>query len=307
MLQGARGSLSQDLVALWVDEYGPALSLMRRIFPPGLMRYLNVRQQPPPTPLPATPSQPQQVTQHQCLHMVTTVAITEQWPCRFQASLSWRIMASSLSLTTATIMARSFPVHSESTMCRIGLFCMVRHHSFCISASPRLRRESEDDEPHSSQLKLDWHLLELEYQHVSARDRLPWPLQSYRPPRQMSPLYPPPRDPQPSPPSLATLCRHSQPSAPYLKPMLQGSSSSSSSKLGGQVMLSLLHKTQVRRVAPTIAACHSQLACSIASVGKNPTTCVRGKQAVHRHVWGVAGGGRSPPACTRHGNRQAET
>ena len=62
MLQGARGSLSQDLVALWVDEYGPALSLMRRIFPPGLMRYLNVKQQGPAHPLQvATPSHPQQV------------------------------------------------------------------------------------------------------------------------------------------------------------------------------------------------------------------------------------------------------
>lgn len=62
MLQGARGSLSQDLVALWVDEYGPALSLMRRIFPPGLMRYLNVKQPAPATPLLPNPSQPQQVS-----------------------------------------------------------------------------------------------------------------------------------------------------------------------------------------------------------------------------------------------------
>ena len=61
MLQGARGTLSQDLVALWVDEYGPALALMRRIFPPGLMRYLNVKQQAPVSPLAHNPSQPQQV------------------------------------------------------------------------------------------------------------------------------------------------------------------------------------------------------------------------------------------------------
>lgn len=61
MLQGPRGSLSQDLVALWVDEFGPALSLMRRIFPPGLMRYLNVKQQAPINPPLPTPKQPQQV------------------------------------------------------------------------------------------------------------------------------------------------------------------------------------------------------------------------------------------------------
>ena len=61
VLQGARGSLSQDLVALWVDEYGPALSLLRRIFPPGLMRYLNVKKQAPPSPVLVNPSQPHQV------------------------------------------------------------------------------------------------------------------------------------------------------------------------------------------------------------------------------------------------------
>ena len=61
MLQGSRGSLSQDLVALWVDEFGPALSLMRRIFPPGLMRYLNMKQQAPTNPPLPTPKQPQQV------------------------------------------------------------------------------------------------------------------------------------------------------------------------------------------------------------------------------------------------------
>jgi len=60
-VQGARGRLSQDLVALWVDEYGPALALMRRIFPPGLMRYLNVKKPAPVTPHLVNPSQPLQV------------------------------------------------------------------------------------------------------------------------------------------------------------------------------------------------------------------------------------------------------
>ncbi|KAL0040215.1 hypothetical protein WJX77_000548 [Trebouxia sp. C0004] len=54
---GARGRLSQDLVALWVDEYGPALALMRRIFPPGLMRYLSVKKPVPVTPHLVNPSQ----------------------------------------------------------------------------------------------------------------------------------------------------------------------------------------------------------------------------------------------------------
>ena len=42
-MQDARAKLSQDLVALWADEFGAALVLLRRIFPPGLMRFLNIR------------------------------------------------------------------------------------------------------------------------------------------------------------------------------------------------------------------------------------------------------------------------
>ena len=42
MLQGGpRAKLSRDLVALWADDHPPALDLLRRIFPPGLMRFLN--------------------------------------------------------------------------------------------------------------------------------------------------------------------------------------------------------------------------------------------------------------------------
>ncbi|KAK2077974.1 hypothetical protein QBZ16_003842 [Prototheca wickerhamii] len=35
--------LSREMVALWCDEYAPALSLLRRVFPPGLVRFLNQR------------------------------------------------------------------------------------------------------------------------------------------------------------------------------------------------------------------------------------------------------------------------
>lgn len=56
-LQGARAQLSRDLVALWADEYGPALELLRHALPPGLMRYLN--QPRPCVPLPqSTPDGP---------------------------------------------------------------------------------------------------------------------------------------------------------------------------------------------------------------------------------------------------------
>ena len=51
--QGARAQLSRDLVALWADEYGPALELLRHALPPGLMRYLN--QPRPRVPLPQPP------------------------------------------------------------------------------------------------------------------------------------------------------------------------------------------------------------------------------------------------------------
>ena len=44
---GGHSGLSRDLVALWADEYAPALALLKRFFPPGLIRYLNQRRQPP--------------------------------------------------------------------------------------------------------------------------------------------------------------------------------------------------------------------------------------------------------------------
>ena len=44
---GMHSVLSRDLVALWADEYSPALALLKRIFPPGLIRFLNQRKQPP--------------------------------------------------------------------------------------------------------------------------------------------------------------------------------------------------------------------------------------------------------------------
>ena len=45
--------MSQGLVGLWADEYGPALALLRCIFPPGLMRYLSV---PRASPIQSAPS-----------------------------------------------------------------------------------------------------------------------------------------------------------------------------------------------------------------------------------------------------------
>lgn len=78
-MQGARGHLSQDLVALWVDEYGPALALMRRIFPAGLMRYLSVRKPTPVTPHLINPSQPLQV----CYAQGFAQGYATTWfPCR---------------------------------------------------------------------------------------------------------------------------------------------------------------------------------------------------------------------------------
>ena len=63
-------------MALWADEYSPALSLLRRIFPPGLLRFLNQRRQqtraaaskPAPPPLqqqPAPPAPPAEGQQQQ--------------------------------------------------------------------------------------------------------------------------------------------------------------------------------------------------------------------------------------------------
>ena len=44
-------------MALWADEYGPALGVLRAALPSGLMRYLNQpRPQPPPPQLPQPPA-----------------------------------------------------------------------------------------------------------------------------------------------------------------------------------------------------------------------------------------------------------
>lgn len=40
--KGFRSKLSKDLVALWADEFTPALDLLSRIFPPGLIKFLSV-------------------------------------------------------------------------------------------------------------------------------------------------------------------------------------------------------------------------------------------------------------------------
>ena len=49
---GARAALSQQLVASWCDEFAPALTLLRQILPPGLVRYLNVPKTQPTLPPP---------------------------------------------------------------------------------------------------------------------------------------------------------------------------------------------------------------------------------------------------------------
>ena len=38
---GARSKLSRNLVALWADDYVPAMQLLRRVFPHGLLQYLS--------------------------------------------------------------------------------------------------------------------------------------------------------------------------------------------------------------------------------------------------------------------------
>lgn len=41
--QGPRASLSRELVTLWADDYEPAMALLRRIFPRGLLHFLRDR------------------------------------------------------------------------------------------------------------------------------------------------------------------------------------------------------------------------------------------------------------------------
>ena len=60
LLQGARAKLSQDLVALWADDYPPALALLRRVFPPGLLRFLQQKRSPSVLSRPTSPT-PQMV------------------------------------------------------------------------------------------------------------------------------------------------------------------------------------------------------------------------------------------------------
>jgi len=43
----AAAVLSRELVASWADQYAPALALLKRVFPPGLVRCLNAPQAPP--------------------------------------------------------------------------------------------------------------------------------------------------------------------------------------------------------------------------------------------------------------------
>lgn len=49
MCQDPRAKLSRDLVALLADEYAPALNLLQRVFPAGLMQYLHQLKPRPPS------------------------------------------------------------------------------------------------------------------------------------------------------------------------------------------------------------------------------------------------------------------
>ncbi len=65
-LQGPRRALSRELVALWSDDYEPAMLLLKRVFPAGLLRFLRERRPapsalPPPTPAPAMLPQAREV------------------------------------------------------------------------------------------------------------------------------------------------------------------------------------------------------------------------------------------------------
>ena len=55
VLSGVKGKLSRELIASWADEYAPALALLRHIFPPGLMRFLNTPKAPAAQPTQAMP------------------------------------------------------------------------------------------------------------------------------------------------------------------------------------------------------------------------------------------------------------
>ncbi|GAB4814092.1 hypothetical protein N2152v2_001138 [Parachlorella kessleri] len=70
--QSPRAKLSQELVAVWADEYSPALALLRRIFPPGLMRYLNSRPRPPAA---APPAPRQRLPAREAQHIPPTTAL----------------------------------------------------------------------------------------------------------------------------------------------------------------------------------------------------------------------------------------
>jgi len=64
-VQDPRAKLSRDLVALLADEYKPALDLLQRIYPPGLIQYLNQRPRPPAVSAPRQPERPPpQVSSH---------------------------------------------------------------------------------------------------------------------------------------------------------------------------------------------------------------------------------------------------
>lgn len=86
-IQGPRGKLSQDLVALWADEYGPALALLRRILPGGLIRYLNLPR--PVVNLAAPPPPPQQALPGFILPQQTADPAQVRFFYGDESSLNW--------------------------------------------------------------------------------------------------------------------------------------------------------------------------------------------------------------------------
>ncbi|KAK9915634.1 hypothetical protein WJX75_001835 [Coccomyxa subellipsoidea] len=77
-----RAKLSRDLVALLADDYKPALNLLRRTFPPGLLQYMGqpLPRPPAPTPRQMPPSQrpPLQVQERQADAMPRERAMSPQ-------------------------------------------------------------------------------------------------------------------------------------------------------------------------------------------------------------------------------------
>ena len=89
VMQDPRAKLSRDLVALLADDYKPALDLLRRIYPPGLVQYLNQQPPRPPAPAPRQPTlQPERPPAQVCRPWV--VSCCKSSPC-MACSTEWAL------------------------------------------------------------------------------------------------------------------------------------------------------------------------------------------------------------------------